>query len=117
MTFNDDARIDTSKVSRRRNVGIAVGGGGGLLVIGLFILSQFLGVDLTGLAGGGQPQQGQAVQGQIEPSQPGRGAQRLAGVAQRYTADKVHHQAGEQAGSGLEQGGPHRQGPARPGAE
>ncbi len=59
MTFNDDARIDTSKVSRRRNVGIAVGGGGGLLVIGLFILSQFLGVDLTGLAGGGQPQQGQ----------------------------------------------------------
>ena len=59
MTFNDDARIDTSKVSRRRTVGIAVGGGGGLLVIGLFILSQFLGVDLTGLAGGGQPSQEQ----------------------------------------------------------
>lgn len=59
MTFNDDARIDTSKVSRRRTVGIAVGGGGGLLVIGLFILSQLLGVDLTGLAGGGQQQQGQ----------------------------------------------------------
>ncbi|MGX5682306.1 KPN_02809 family neutral zinc metallopeptidase [Schumannella luteola] len=55
MTFNDDARIDTSKVSRRgRTTGIAIGGGGGLLVIGLFILSQFLGVDLTGLAGGQQ---------------------------------------------------------------
>ncbi len=60
MTFNDDARINPGRVSRRgRNTGIAVGGGGGLLVIGLFILSQFLGVDLTGLAGGGtQPQTG-----------------------------------------------------------
>jgi predicted metalloprotease len=54
MTFNDDAKINPNRVSRRgRNTGIAVGGGGGLLVIGLFILSQFLGVDLTGLAGGG----------------------------------------------------------------
>lgn len=53
MTFNDNAKIDSSRVSRRgRNTGIAVGGGGGLLVIGLFIVSQLLGVDLTGLAGG-----------------------------------------------------------------
>ena len=59
MTFNDNAKIDPSRVSRRgRNTGIAVGGGGGLLVIGLFVLSQLLGVDLTGLAGGGQPQTG-----------------------------------------------------------
>ncbi len=66
MTFNDNARINPDKVSRRgRNTGIAVGGGGGLLVIGLFIASQFLGIDLTGLAGvggttGGE-QQGQAL--------------------------------------------------------
>tara|TARA_R110002051_G_scaffold73306_1_gene133221 strand:- start:303 stop:1169 length:867 start_codon:yes stop_codon:yes gene_type:complete len=54
VTFNDNARINPHKVSRRgRNTGIAVGGGGTLLVIGLFIVSQFLGVDLTGLAGGG----------------------------------------------------------------
>ena len=54
MTFNDNANIDPSHVSRRgRNAGIAIGGGGGLLVIGLFLLSQVLGVDLTGLAGGG----------------------------------------------------------------
>lgn len=54
MTFNDDARINPDKVSRRgRNTGIAVGGGGGLLALGLFIASQFLGVDLTGLASGG----------------------------------------------------------------
>ncbi|MEQ1736833.1 MAG: neutral zinc metallopeptidase [Rhodoglobus sp.] len=58
MTFNDDAKIDPSRTSRRgRNTGIAVGGGGGLLLIGLFVLSQVLGVDLTGLAGTGQPQQ------------------------------------------------------------
>lgn len=58
MSFNDDAKIDPGRVSRRgRNTGIAVGGGGGLLVVGLFILSQVLGVDLTGLAGG-QPAEG-----------------------------------------------------------
>jgi predicted metalloprotease len=59
MTFNDDARIDPSKVSRRgRNTGIALGGGG-LLVVGLFLLSQLLGVDLTGLAPAVQGEQGQ----------------------------------------------------------
>ncbi|CAN5205205.1 neutral zinc metallopeptidase [soil metagenome] len=53
MTFNDNAKLGSGRVSRRgRNTGIAVGGGGGLLVIGLFIVSQLLGVDLTGLAGG-----------------------------------------------------------------
>ena len=58
MTFNDDAKINPNRVSRRgRNTGIAVGGGG-LLVIGLLVLSQFLGVDLTSLApqGGGTEQ-------------------------------------------------------------
>lgn len=67
MTFNDDAKINPGRVSRRgRNVGIGVGGGGGLLVIGLFVLSQFLGVDLTGLApaiqgGGGTSQQDEVL--------------------------------------------------------
>ena len=52
MTFNDNANIGGGRVSKRgRNTGIAVGGGG-LGVIALFLLSQFLGVDLTGLAGG-----------------------------------------------------------------
>ncbi len=64
MTFNDNAKIDSSRVSRRgRNTGIAAGGGG-LLVIGLFIVSQLLGVDLTGLAGGvgaGTTEQGEAI--------------------------------------------------------
>jgi predicted metalloprotease len=57
MTFDDDARIDSSKVRRRRrNTGIGVGGGG-IVVVGLFVLSQILGVDLTALgpalSGGG----------------------------------------------------------------
>jgi len=61
MTFNDNANIDPSKVSRRGRAGLVIGGGGGLLVVGLFILSQVLGVDLTGLAGGGQPSQEQGA--------------------------------------------------------
>ncbi|RFA18001.1 KPN_02809 family neutral zinc metallopeptidase [Subtercola boreus] len=52
MTFNDNSKLDTSRVSKRGKTGIAVGGGGAVVVIGLFLLSQVLGVDLTGLAGG-----------------------------------------------------------------
>jgi uncharacterized protein len=63
MTFNDAAKIDPSTVSRRgRTTGMAVGGGG-LLVVGLFLLSQLLGVDLTGLA---PAIQGDQSQGQDE---------------------------------------------------
>ena len=52
MTFNPNADIGGGKASKRgRKTGIAVGGGLG--VIALFLLSQFLGVDLTGLVGGG----------------------------------------------------------------
>lgn len=62
MTFNPNADIGGGKASKRgRNTGIAVGGGLG--VIALFVLSQFLGVDLTGLVGGGaQPQEEQSLE-------------------------------------------------------
>ena len=54
MTFNDDARSGGGRASRRgRNTGIAVGGGG-IGLVALFLISQLFGVDLTGLAGGGQ---------------------------------------------------------------
>jgi predicted metalloprotease len=54
MTFNDNADISGGKVGRRGRTGLILGGGGGgLLVVGLIILSQVLGVDLTPLAGDG----------------------------------------------------------------
>ncbi|MGY4721531.1 KPN_02809 family neutral zinc metallopeptidase [Naumannella cuiyingiana] len=59
MQYKDDARLDTSQVRSSGGGGgggigggkIAVGGGIGTLLI-LFLLSNILGVDLTGLAGG-----------------------------------------------------------------
>lgn len=50
MTFNPDSNIGSGKASRRgRNTGIAVGGGGIVVVI-LALISPLLGVDLSGLA-------------------------------------------------------------------
>ncbi|KQQ52093.1 neutral zinc metallopeptidase [Plantibacter sp. Leaf314] len=53
MTFNDNADISGNKVKRRgKTTGIAVGGGAvGVIVIAL--ISQFLGVDVSGILGGG----------------------------------------------------------------
>ncbi len=74
MTFNDNANIGGGKVSKRgRNTGIAVGGGGVGLIV-LFVLSQFLGVDLTGLAGGGQPQPESGSVSSLENCQTGADA-------------------------------------------
>lgn len=53
MTFNDDSNISNSRVRRRgRTTGLAVGGGG-IAVVAIFLLSQLLGVDLSGILGGG----------------------------------------------------------------
>lgn len=59
MTFNEGSDISGGRTSRRgRNTGIAIGGGG-LGVLAIFLISQLLGVDLSGLvdpnAGGGAP--------------------------------------------------------------
>lgn len=53
MTFNPNARIDPSRVRRRRG-GAAAGGvtlAGGLGIVALLLLSNWIGIDLTGLAG------------------------------------------------------------------
>lgn len=51
MTFNDNARIDTSKVQRRRGGRVAMISGGGVIgVIAIALLSQLFGVDLSPLA-------------------------------------------------------------------
>jgi predicted metalloprotease len=53
MTFNDNARSGGGRVSKRgRNTGLAAGGGG-IGLIAIFLISQALGVDLTGFVGGG----------------------------------------------------------------
>ncbi len=52
MTFNEDARIDTSKVQRRRGGrSVAIGGGTLLGVVVLALASQLFGVDLSALSG------------------------------------------------------------------
>ena len=59
MTFNDDANIGGNRVRRRGRTAAIGAGGGGLVVIGLLIVSQLVGFDLTGLApllGGGTEQ-------------------------------------------------------------
>lgn len=51
MTFNPDAKINGSRVSKRgRNTGFAVGGGG-LGVLVLVLLGPLLGIDVSGLLG------------------------------------------------------------------
>jgi predicted metalloprotease len=52
MTFNDDARIDSGRV-KRRGRGAIIGGGGGIgVVIVVFLIAQFTGVDMSQFVGG-----------------------------------------------------------------
>lgn len=56
MRYNDNARLDSGQVvggGGGAGGRIAVGGGIGTMIL-LFVLSQLFGIDLTGLAGGGQ---------------------------------------------------------------
>lgn len=74
MTFNENSRLDTSGVQRRGGAGgrgrtgIAVGGGSIVTVIIVFLVSQFLGVDLSGLLGGGQQVSDQGTYSESDPS-------------------------------------------------
>lgn len=57
MTFNDNANIGSGKARKRgRTTGVAVGGVG-VGAIALFVISQLLGVDLSGLLGGATTEQ------------------------------------------------------------
>lgn len=71
MTFNDDVRVDTGKVQRRRGGrgrgGLIAGGGGLGVLVALFFASQLLGVDLTSLAGPISSGLGGDSQEQISP--------------------------------------------------
>jgi predicted metalloprotease len=59
MTFNDDAKYSGKGVRKSgRRTGLAVGGGG-LGLVAIVLLSQLLGVDISGLMGGGTDTSGQ----------------------------------------------------------
>jgi uncharacterized protein len=55
MTFNDDARINSSKVKRRGATGGVVAGGGIGVAIIVFLIAQFTGFDLSGVVPSDQP--------------------------------------------------------------
>ena len=76
MTFNDNAQLDTSGVQKRGGgrTGAAVGGGSIIVVIIVFLVSQFLGVDLSGLVGGGQSQGGSEQTQSLEQCKTGADA-------------------------------------------
>ena len=71
VTFRNDANFETKTVRRGggKGRGLAIGGGGGILaVIIAAVVSQYFGVDLTGLIAGGQTgqQQGQQSDAGVE---------------------------------------------------
>lgn len=86
MTFNDNARIDTSGITRRGGgrTGAAVGGGSVIVMIIGALIYMFTGVDISGLTGGGSTGSETQSQG-VENCQTGADANanvdcRMAGV-------------------------------------
>ena len=104
MTFNDNVTIDTSSVSKRsggaRRGGVAVGGGLGIALL-LFIGSQLLGVDLTGLApvlgGGGGTSSEQEVA--LADCKTGADANADAECRMAATADSLNRYWASQVGN------------------
>ena len=102
MTFSQGGRFEGGRVqSRRGRRGAAAGGGIGIGVIALFLLSQITGVDLTGLAGGGGGGGGTETVGVVEDCTAEQAntdpACRLSGAAQSldaYWARVLPEQAG-----------------------
>jgi predicted metalloprotease len=94
MTFNEGSDISGGRTSRRgRNTAIGVGGGG-LGILAIFLISQLLGVDLTGLVGGsGAP--GPVEETSLDQCQTGQDANedldcRMKGAAASLEAFWAH---------------------------
>jgi predicted metalloprotease len=74
MTFDEGSDISGGRTSRRgRNAGIAVGGGG-LGILAIVLISQLLGVDLTGLIDPGATGGGTGPDSSLEQCQTGEDA-------------------------------------------
>lgn len=104
MTFNDNARIDTSKVQRRRGGRTAAVGGGSLLgVVVLFFASQLLGVDLTPLAGmitGGDTSQSSEQTVDLDNCKTGAAANTDDNCRMAAATDSLDRYWGDQFSSG-----------------
>ena len=107
MTFNENARLDSSRVKRGRGgAGVAVGGGTLLI---LFLVSQLLGVDLTGLAPATDPGAGSGEESTIEGCERGADANenvdcRMVGAYNSlddYWADAFPRMGGQYASPGM----------------
>lgn len=104
MTFNDNARLDTSGVQKRGGgvrTGAVVGGGGIVGAIIAFLIATFLGVDVSGLFGGGGGQSGSEQVQSLEQCQTGADANRdveCRMVGAQNSLDQFWAQASKQAG-------------------
>lgn len=101
MTFNDNARIDTSGITKRGGgrTGAVVGGGGILVTLLLFLVSQFLGVDLSGLVGGGQSSGSETQSQGVEGCQTGADANKNVECRMAGTQNSLDRYWSSQAGA------------------
>ncbi len=92
MTFRGDAQFDTTRVRRggggARGGAIALGGGG-LITVLLFVVSSFLGIDLTGL--------GSAIQ--QDPSQGSGGGTEVVGCSGDDANDPANYDCRMEGGA------------------
>lgn len=102
MTFNDNARIDTSGIQRRGGgrTGAAVGGGSVIVLIIGALIYMFTGVDISGIAGGqssGTETQQQGVDNCASGADANRNVEcRMAGV--QNSLDQYWSQEGPNLG-------------------
>jgi predicted metalloprotease len=97
MTFNDDANYSGKGVRKSgRRTGLAVGGGG-IGLVAIVLLSQLLGVDLSGLLGGGTGTGGQGEDTALTNCDTGVEANASAECRVGLTRDALEDYWAEQA--------------------
>jgi predicted metalloprotease len=97
MTFNDDANYSGKGVRKSgRRTGLAVGGGG-IGLVAIVLLSQLLGVDLSGLLGGGTETGGQGEDTALTNCETGVEANASAECRVGLTRDSLEDYWVEQA--------------------
>ena len=97
MTFNDDAKYSGKGVRKSgRRTGLAVGGGG-IGLVAIVLLSQLLGVDLSGLVGGGTDSSSQSEGTALTNCETGADANENVECRVGFTRDSLDDYWSEQA--------------------